>query len=62
MKTTDGRFDQLPAPVASEGALMLYDPVVPRWSDFDRQIFQSLVPADHSVKKSLGRDSLERLP
>lgn len=53
MKTTDGRIDQLLAPVATEGVLMLYDPIPPRLSDFDRQIFQSLVPADHFLRKVL---------
>jgi len=53
MKVADGQFDPYVPRVATEGAEMLCDPVPPRLSDFDRHVFDAVVPGSHYLRKAL---------
>jgi transposase len=49
---TDVQIDPLPAPVATEGTLMLFD-LAPLLSEFDQQVYAHVVPRDHYLRKVL---------
>ncbi len=53
MKHAGMKFDPFPTSVATEGALMLYDVVPPRLSEFDQGIYQTVVPPDHFLREVL---------
>ena len=49
----DERIDDTRTSVAAEGALMLCDPSTPPMSDFDRQVYRTVVPPGHYLQKVL---------
>jgi len=53
MNGTDVQFDRFFPSVAMEGGLMLCDPVAPRLSDFDQQVYRIVVRRDHFLRKVL---------
>ena len=53
MNRKDVQVEPFPTSVATEGTLMLYDPAAPALSEFDQQVYRSVVPPDHYVRKVL---------
>jgi transposase len=50
--TDNSQRQQIPS-VAKEGAPMLPEPTPPVWSETDREVFESLVPSEHYLRRAL---------
>ncbi len=53
MNRTDVQLDRFPTLVAAEGTLMLRDPTPPTLSEFDLQVYRTIIPGNHFLRKVL---------